>query len=314
MLIKQKDIIQEYGFNQKHIRSLITEGILKTSPSVGNLPLIESSSFNLLKENEHYVLCKECGSRLAQITTKHLRACSGLDLKSYFEKYTDAPVMCAFTKGNKKKSEEQKIKQSNTLKERFKTPQGEETRKKISQASAKMQQSEIGDRIKESLRKSNKNPVSICKKSNKSKAMWATKTHHEKIQKWQEENREQVLDSIKNARQYIKHTFTKPHQALKQILVSERIETQTEHNVSYYQIDEAIPHLKIAIEVDGCYWHGCEICGFAPTDRISGNDKSKNTNLSKLGWAVLRIKEHEIYNAPHICLEKIKTLIKQRSV
>lgn len=315
-MLKQRHLIMKYGFNQRHLKSLIEEGILKTLPTEGKrkVPLIDPNSFDSLLEGDHYIPCKECGARLAQVTTMHLKACSGLTVDSYFKKHTDAPAMCTFTKENKKKTEEQKARQSETLKARFKTPQGETTRKQISQASIKMQQSEVGDRIKDALRETNKNPVSLAKKSEKSKAMWATKSHQEKIKKWHKDNRDRVLESCKNAREHISHTYTKPHQTLKQMLVSEGIETLTEHSVSYYHIDEAIPSLKIAIEVDGCYWHGCDACGFTPTKRIAGNDKAKNTNLSKLGWAVLRLKEHEIYDDLSSCLERIKTLVQQRSI
>jgi DNA mismatch endonuclease (patch repair protein) len=314
-MLKQRHLVMNYGFNQRHLRKLIEEGILKTLPTEGKrkVPLIDPDSFDSLLEGDHYIPCKECGARLAQVTTKHLKGCSELTMDSYFKKHNGAPIMCAFTKENKKKSEEQKARQSETLKARFKTPQGEVTREQIRQASIKMQQSEVGDRIKDALRETNKNQVSLAKKSKKSKAMWGTKSHQDKIQMWQKENRQQVLESCKNAREHISHTFTKPHQTLKQVLVSEGIETLTEHTVSYYHIDEAIPTLKIAIEVDGCYWHGCGTCGFTPTRRIAGNDKAKDTNLSKLGWVVLRLKEHEIYENPSSCLERIKTLVQQRS-
>lgn len=315
-MLKQRHLIMKYGFNQRHLKSLIEEGILKTLPTEGErkVSLIDPNSFDSLLEGDHYISCKECGARLAQVTTRHLKACSGLAVDSYFKKHKGAPVMCSFTKNNKKKSEEQKTRQSKKLKARFNTPQGEITRGQISQASIKMQQSEVGERIKDALRETNKNPISLAKKSKKSKAMWATKSHREKIQKWHKDNRDQVLESCKNAREHITHTYTKPHQILKHALVSEGVETLTEYSVSYYHIDEAIPSLKIAIEVDGCYWHGCDTCGFIPSKRISGNDKAKNTNLSKLGWAVLRLKEHEIYDDLNSCLERIKTIVQQRSV
>lgn len=315
-MLKQRHLIMEYGFNQRHLRNLIEEGILRTLPSVGKRksPLIDPDSFDSLLEGVHYISCKECGARVAQVSTRHLRACSGLNVATYFKKHKGAPVMCAFTKENKKKSEEQKTRQSETLKARFQTLEGGITREQIRQASIKMHQTEAGDRIKDALRANNKNPKSLAKKREKSKAMWATDTHRKKIKRWQEKNREQVLERCKNAREHISHTFTKPHQALKQALVSEGIETVTEHTVSYYHIDEAIPSLKIAIEVDGCYWHGCDACGFTVSKRIAGNDKAKNTKLSKLGWAVLRLKEHEIYDDPISCLTRIKSLIQQRGL
>ncbi len=61
---------------------------------------------------------------------------------------------------------------------------------------------------------------------------------------------------------------------------------------------------KIAIFVDGCYWHGCPKCGHIPKTRsafwnakIKRNkerDKQKNKELKGIGVRPLRIWEHEL--------------------
>ena len=61
---------------------------------------------------------------------------------------------------------------------------------------------------------------------------------------------------------------------------------------------------KIAIFVDGCYWHGCPRCGHIPKTRsafwsakIKRNkerDKQKNRELKDIGVKALRIWEHEL--------------------
>lgn len=60
---------------------------------------------------------------------------------------------------------------------------------------------------------------------------------------------------------------------------------------------------KLAIFVDGCFWHGCEQHGSMPksnsqwwSDKISENrrrDLDTDSRLTDLGWVVLRIWEHE---------------------
>jgi len=62
--------------------------------------------------------------------------------------------------------------------------------------------------------------------------------------------------------------------------------------------------LKIAVFVDGCFWHGCPKHGRQPKSRISfwmakitGNkarDRRVNRALRERGWTVLRIWEHEL--------------------
>lgn len=61
-----------------------------------------------------------------------------------------------------------------------------------------------------------------------------------------------------------------------------------------FVFDFAIPSRRILIEVDGCYWHGCERCGLKghPENRI--NDALKNELAKSVGWKLLRVKECSI--------------------
>jgi DNA mismatch endonuclease (patch repair protein) len=72
---------------------------------------------------------------------------------------------------------------------------------------------------------------------------------------------------------------------------------------------------KLAIFVDGCFWHGCSICYRRPSSNRKYWDKkllrnilrdNKNTNeLRKMGWKVLRFWEHDIYNNHIRCVNKV---------
>lgn len=67
--------------------------------------------------------------------------------------------------------------------------------------------------------------------------------------------------------------------------------------------DVAFPALKIAIFVDGCFWHGCPVHATWPKqnaefwrEKIKANrlrDADTNLRLSDMGWTVLRFWEHE---------------------
>ena len=60
---------------------------------------------------------------------------------------------------------------------------------------------------------------------------------------------------------------------------------------------------KIAVFVDGCFWHGCPIHGTQAkanakfwADKIARNkerDRDTNQRLAEAGWTVVRIWEHE---------------------
>lgn len=67
--------------------------------------------------------------------------------------------------------------------------------------------------------------------------------------------------------------------------------------------DVAFPGLRIAIFVDGCFWHGCPEHATWPKQnaefwrkKIQANrlrDADTNSRLVDLGWTVLRFWEHE---------------------
>jgi DNA mismatch endonuclease, patch repair protein len=68
--------------------------------------------------------------------------------------------------------------------------------------------------------------------------------------------------------------------------------------------DIVFPGRRIAIFVDGCFWHGCPDHGVRPKSnsqfwdkKITENiqrDKRNTRQLSKEGWTVLRFWEHDI--------------------
>jgi len=72
---------------------------------------------------------------------------------------------------------------------------------------------------------------------------------------------------------------------------------------------------KLAIFVDGCFWHKCPICFKKPsteTDfwdkKIENNvlrDSEVNKKLSNDGWKVLRFWEHEINKDINNVIDKI---------
>ncbi len=67
--------------------------------------------------------------------------------------------------------------------------------------------------------------------------------------------------------------------------------------------DVVFPRLRLAVFVDGCFWHGCREHGTRPSAnsryweaKIALNqerDKAQETALHRAGWTVLRVWEHE---------------------
>ena len=79
---------------------------------------------------------------------------------------------------------------------------------------------------------------------------------------------------------------------------------------------------KIAVFVDGCFWHGCPACYKAPATRPEYWEKKllRNTNHDSLvtsslgykGYAVMRFWEHEVIKDGVRCAEKVMEVTRSR--
>jgi DNA mismatch endonuclease, patch repair protein len=68
-------------------------------------------------------------------------------------------------------------------------------------------------------------------------------------------------------------------------------------------IDIVFPRTKVAILIDGCFWHGCPQHATQPKanaewwrtklDRNMARDRETTEHLTAAGWTVLRFWEHE---------------------
>ena len=68
--------------------------------------------------------------------------------------------------------------------------------------------------------------------------------------------------------------------------------------------DFVFPEHKLAIFVDGCFWHACPKCGHKPSSntgywhaklaRTAARDKRNRAMLRRRGWSVYRFWEHEL--------------------
>lgn len=72
-----------------------------------------------------------------------------------------------------------------------------------------------------------------------------------------------------------------------------------QHKVGWYLLDWAHPTEKLAIEVQGCWFHCCQLCfPGSPTHKtqrqVVGNDKRKRPFLERQGWRIIELWEHTI--------------------
>jgi DNA mismatch endonuclease (patch repair protein) len=88
--------------------------------------------------------------------------------------------------------------------------------------------------------------------------------------------------------------------------------------------DFALSAQKLAIFLDGCFWHGCLHCYRAPKShkpywraKLRSNrlrDIHANAALARLGWKVVRLWEHEVRERPKDCVSLILRAANRKSL
>lgn len=89
--------------------------------------------------------------------------------------------------------------------------------------------------------------------------------------------------------------------------------------------DAAFPLERVAVFIDGCFWHGCPVHFRAPESNAAfwrakilanaARDDKNNKALADAGWLVLRIWEHDTTKkgAAASCAQRIKDALYARS-
>jgi DNA mismatch endonuclease (patch repair protein) len=83
--------------------------------------------------------------------------------------------------------------------------------------------------------------------------------------------------------------------------------------------DLVFPRSKVAVFVDGCFWHGCPDHGSWPKrnadwwrNKIETNrarDRETDATLEQAGWTVVRVWEHE---AVSVASERVAATVRSR--
>jgi len=88
--------------------------------------------------------------------------------------------------------------------------------------------------------------------------------------------------------------------------------------------DIVFPKRKLAIFIDGCFWHGCPIHGTSPETnaefwktKIKVNierDLQVTSQLKNMGWLVIRVWGHEIKECLDVVIKNITESLHGRDV
>jgi DNA mismatch endonuclease, patch repair protein len=84
--------------------------------------------------------------------------------------------------------------------------------------------------------------------------------------------------------------------------------------------DVAFTRRRVAVFIDGCFWHACPLHATAPksnaawwVEKLAKNvarDLDTTARLKAEGWAVIRIWEHE---DPQVAAERVEVIVRERT-
>lgn len=130
-----------------------------------------------------------------------------------------------------------------------------------------------------------------------------------------EETRSEMMSSIRGTGN------ASTEWAMRARLVAEGISGFTLHADLPGSPDFAFGDERVAVFVDGCFWHGCPEHHNQPDNnsefwaqKIQGNrdrDRRVTEELEGAGWTVIRIWEHELANAPETAVERVREAVER---
>lgn len=97
---------------------------------------------------------------------------------------------------------------------------------------------------------------------------------------------------------------TRPEMRLRKALWTEGLRYRLHLRTAFGIPDVAFPSVRVAVFVDGCFWHGCPLHYSRPrsreefwADKLASNvlrDRRQTLVLEREGWRVVRFWEHEL--------------------
>ena len=115
----------------------------------------------------------------------------------------------------------------------------------------------------------------------------------------------------------VKGKNTSPERILRSALWKAGLRYRLNYKMPAGRPDIVFPGSKVAVFVDGCFWHGCPIHYSRPRSReefwsqkLAANterDSRLTLRLEDLGWIVVRVWEHEIFTR----LDEVVEILRQ---
>jgi DNA mismatch endonuclease, patch repair protein len=125
--------------------------------------------------------------------------------------------------------------------------------------------------------------------------------------------RSEIMKRVKNKNSSAELSF-------RSALYEKGLRFQLHRRVEGVTVDIVFPGPKVAVFVDGCFWHGCPDHATFPKSnqdywlpKLAENkerDERQSNRLRESGWDVIRVWEHE---DPKLAAEKINRIVRSRN-
>jgi DNA mismatch endonuclease (patch repair protein) len=119
----------------------------------------------------------------------------------------------------------------------------------------------------------------------------------------------------------IRGTNTTPERLLRQALWAAGLRYRLNGRTSSGRPDLLFAGAKVAVFIDGCFWHGCPAHYVRPRTReefwsakLRGNverDQRQTASLEAEGWRVLRIWEHEVVEDVRATVNRVRAVLSE---
>lgn len=129
--------------------------------------------------------------------------------------------------------------------------------------------------------------------------------------KFSKETRSRIMSSIRSKN-------TKPEVIIRRLLWANGVRYRIHDKSIFGTPDISSKKNKVAIFVDGCFWHGCKSCYQQPvtntrfwSEKIMANKKRREVVLSQLkkeGWNIFEIWEHDVKSRPDSVARRISKM------
>ncbi len=117
----------------------------------------------------------------------------------------------------------------------------------------------------------------------------------------------------------IRGVDTSPEKRVRSVLHAAGYRYRLQRRVEGVRVDVALVGPRVALFVDGCFWHGCPEHYVRPRSRHDfwdgklrqnvERDRRQTMDLEEAGWRVIRVWEHEAFESPGAVVGRLEKAV-----